>query len=111
MAMSIEQLRAHAPGGNHDAPSAEKKILRAEDLEALALSELRKSPLCRNATRVIIGRCCEVHPVTGACWAPTAVHPGTSGVEPCQLEVWHVCERLGRDYDLAGPPQKLSQWW
>ena len=111
MTMSSEHIRAQAPGGNRDARSMDRKILRAEALEALALSELRKSPLCKNATRVIIGRCCEVHPVTGACWAPTAVHPGTSGVEPCQLEVWHVCERLGRDYDLAGPPQKLSQWW
>jgi hypothetical protein len=78
-----------------------KKSLRAEELEALALSELRKQPHCAGATRVIIGPCSEIHPVTGAHWTPTAVHPGISGVEPCQREVWHICERLGRDYELS----------
>jgi DMSO/TMAO reductase YedYZ molybdopterin-dependent catalytic subunit len=78
-----------------------KKSLRTEELEALALRELRKRPHCAGATRVIISPCSEVHPVTGAYWTPTAVHPGISGVEPCQREVWHVCERLGRDYELT----------
>jgi hypothetical protein len=78
-----------------------KKRLRAEELEALALRELRKRPYCESATRVMIGPCSETHPVTGAHWAPTSVNPGISGVEACQREVWHVCERLGREYELA----------
>ena len=79
-----------------------KKSLPAGELEALALSELRRRPHCAGATRVTVGPCSELHPVTGAYWAPTGVHPGISGVEPCQREVWHVCERLGREYELAG---------
>ena len=78
-----------------------KKRLPAEELEALALSELRKRPNCASATRVTVGPCSEVHPVTGAYWMPTSVHPGMAGVEACQREVWHVCERLGREYELA----------
>ena len=42
-----------------------KKSLGAEELEALALTELRKRPHCAGATRVIIGPCSEIHPVTG----------------------------------------------
>jgi hypothetical protein len=80
----------------------EKKTIRAADLEALALSELRRRPQCAGAARVTIAPCSEIHPVTGAYWAPTSVNPGISGVEPCQREVWHVCEALGRDYELAG---------
>jgi hypothetical protein len=78
-----------------------KKRLRADELEALALNELRKRPYCENATRVAIGPCSEMHPITGAYWAPTSVNPGISGVEACHREVWHVCERLGQEYDLA----------
>ena len=78
-----------------------KKRLRAEELEVLALRELRKRPYCESATRVVIAPCSELHPVTGSYWAPTGVHPGISGVEACQREVWHVCERLGREYELA----------
>ena len=80
----------------------EKKTIRAADLEALALSELRRRPQCARAARVTIAPCSEIHPVTGAHWAPVCVNPGVSGIEPCQREVWHVCEALGRDYELAG---------
>jgi hypothetical protein len=79
----------------------DKKTIRAADLEALALSELRSRPQCAGAKRVTIASCSEIHPVTGAHWAPTSVNPGLSGVEPCQRELWHVCEELGRDYELV----------
>ena len=79
----------------------ERKIVQVDELEALALGELKKNPWCRGATRVFIAPCSEIHPVTGARWAPTRVHAGVSGVEACKREVWRVCERLGRHYELA----------
>jgi hypothetical protein len=79
----------------------DKTVLQSEELEALVLSELRKRPHCRGATRVIVRPCIEPHPITHAYWAPANVHPGMSGIEICQREVWHVCERLGYDYELA----------
>ena len=79
----------------------ERKIVRIDELEALALDELRKNPWCRGATRVFIAPRLEIHPITRGYWAPTRVHAGVSGVEACKREVWCVCERLGRHYELA----------
>ena len=79
-----------------------RQIVWIDELEALALSELRKNPWCQGATRVFIAPRPKIHPVTGARWVPTRVHPGVSGAEACKREVWRVCERLGRHYELAG---------
>jgi len=79
----------------------DKKNAPAEEIEALVLSELRKRRHCEGAVRVIIGPYPEIHPITRAHWAPTNINPGTSGVEVCQRELWDVCERLGREYELA----------
>jgi hypothetical protein len=78
-----------------------KYLLRAEELAALILEELRKTYHCSGAMQVTVGPRREIHPVTGAYWAPIRVNPGTSGVEICQRELWRVCERLGRQYELA----------
>lgn len=78
-----------------------KNLLRAEELAALVLSELRKGLDCEGAIGVNIRPCSEVHPITGAYWAPANVNPGISSVEVCQRELWRVCERLGREYELA----------
>ena len=78
-----------------------KAVLQAEALGALVLGELTKRPRCGGARSVIIRPCVEPHPITRAYWAPAHVNPGTSGVEVCQRELWHVCERLGRNYELA----------
>jgi hypothetical protein len=79
----------------------ERRIVRIDELEALALGELRKNPWCRGATRVFIAPRLEIHPIARAYWAPTRVLTGVSGVEACKREVWCVCERLGRHYELA----------
>jgi hypothetical protein len=78
-----------------------RNVLRAEELAALVLGELRKCGDCADVVHVTVGPCREAHPITGVHWAPTGVNPGTSGLEPCQRELWRVCERLGREYELA----------
>ena len=76
-------------------------MVRVDELEALALGELRKNPWCQGATRVFIAPRPDIHPVTGAYWAPTRIHAGVSAMEACKRELWRVCERLGRHYELA----------
>ena len=78
-----------------------RNVIRAEELAILVLGELRKCGDCADVIHVTVAPCLEAHPITGVHWAPTLVNPGTSGVERCQRELWRVCERLGREFELA----------
>ncbi len=78
-----------------------KTLLRADALAALVLAELRKRSHCQTATDVNVRSCRDVHPITGAYWAPAGVNPGMSEAEGCRRELWRVCQRLGGRYELA----------